>query len=316
MIFEFRFRKSNVNNLPLQALFYFYRAAERGSFKLAAEELFVTPGALSQQIRLLEERLDTTLFHRQHRKVVLSPDGQRLLPYAREAFSSLQEGLKQIGKDPNPSTLHLSTLSSFGQQWLVPRLSDLQQHSPEFSIALNPSEKLVDFQTESVDLAIRFGGGNYPGLQTEFLMHDYLYPVVHPMFLERHPIKTPEDLCQCHLLEDTQHDMSWAAWLAAIDCTVPLSQSSIQYSGVHFVIEGALAVQGVALVRHSVASRYVEQGTLVRLFDHAIVSPFSYWLCAPPSHFRRDKVVAFSSWIQSAISVFTSSEFFPGSNLK
>jgi LysR family glycine cleavage system transcriptional activator len=300
-----------VNNLPLQALFYFYRAAERGSFKLAAEELFVTPGALSQQIRLLEERLDTKLFLRQHRKVVLSSDGQRLLPYARDAFSSLQEGIKLIGKDPNPSTLHLSTLSSFGQQWLVPRLSDLQKHSPGLSIALNPSEKLVDFQSDTVDLAIRFGEGEYEGLHSEFLMHDYLYPVAHPLFLERNPIKTPEELCQCHLLEDSQHDMSWASWLAAIDCRVSLSQSSIQYSGVHFVMEGALSVQGIALVRHSVASRYVEQGTLVRLFDHAIKSPYSYWLCGPPSHFRRDKVAAFSKWIQLAVKEFTSSVYYP-----
>lgn len=301
-----------MNNIPLQALYYFYRAAEHGSFKHAAEELFVTPGALSQQIRLLEERLDVSLFHREHRKVVLSLAGKRLLPYARDAFNSLQEGLKQVGQDPNPTTLHLSTLASFGQQWLVPRLSNLQNHAPELSIALNPSEKLVDFQSEPVDLAIRFGEGKYPGLQCEFLMHDYLYPVAHPLFLEKHAINAPEDLCQCHLLEDTQHDMSWANWLSAVGCSLKPSQSSIQYSGVHFVMEGALAVQGVALVRHSVASRYIEQGTLVRLFDLAIQSPFSYWLCAPPSHFQRAKVQTFASWIQSAATSFTSSPLYSG----
>lgn len=294
-----------MNNLPLPALYGFYRAAELGSFKAAADALHITPGALSQQIRQLEERLHVSLFHRLHRKVVLSEDGKRLLPYVRDAFDALHEGVKQVGEDPNPNTLHLSTLGSFGQQWLVPKMNALKSRYPELSIALMPTEKLIDFQHEPVDLAIRFGEGVYPGLQSEFLMHDYLYPVAHPLFLEQHPIRVPEDLCQCHLLEDTQHDMSWQAWLEGIGCSIPMSAASIQYSGVHFVLEGALAVQGVALVRHSVASRYIEQGTLVRLFDQTVRSRFSYWLCAPPSHFRREKVQKFASWITEIAADFT-----------
>lgn len=294
-----------MNNLPLQALFYFYRAAENGSFKRASEELHVTPGALSQQIRLLEDRLDTQLFDRQHRKVVLTAAGSRLLPYARDAFTSLREGIKQIGLDPDPTTLHLSTLSSFGQQWLVPRLTHLQELWPELSIALMPSEELVDFQQEPVDLAIRFGEGQYPGLQSEFLMHDYLYPVAHPLFLEKHSIKRPADLCQCYLLEDTQKDMSWQNWMEQAGCRVKISPSLIQYSGINFVLEGALSVQGIALVRHSVASRYIEQGTLIRLFEDVVKSRFSYWLCAPPSHFRREKVRKFADWMTQSAHEFT-----------
>lgn len=297
--------------VPFQALFYFFRAAELGSFKKAADELFVTPGALSQQIRLLEDRLNTKLFLRQHRKVVLSAEGERLMPYVRDAFGSIQEGLKQIGDDPNPSMLHVTLLSSFGQQWLVPRLNKFREEMPGFSVALNPSDHLIDFLTEPVDLAIRFGRGEYEGLHSEFLMDDYYYPVAHPIFLERHEIKTPEDLCQCHLLQDTQHDTSWEAWMASVGCSISLSPSAIQYSGVNFVVEGALAVQGVALVRHSVVSRYVEDGTLVRVFDHAIRSPFSYWLCAPPSHFQREKVQRFAAWIQSEAQAFTNHASFP-----
>lgn len=295
-----------MNNLPLQALYGFYRAAELGSFKAAADALHVTPGALSQQIRQLEDRLHVSLFHRQHRKVVLSDEGRRLLPFVRDAFDALHEGVKLVGEDPNPDTLHLSTLASFGQQWLVPKMNALKTRYPELSIALMPTEKLIDFQLEPVDLAIRFGEGVYPGLQSEFLMHDYLYPVAHPLFLEKYPIKAPEDLCQCHLLEDTQHDMSWQTWLTGIGCSIQLSPSSIQYSGVHFVLEGALAVQGVALVRHSVASRYIEQGTLVRLFDDVVKSRFSYWLCAPPSHFRREKVLKFADWMKESSDAFIS----------
>ena len=301
------FRETKVTNLPLQALYYFYHAAELGSFKAAADLLNVTAGAMSQQIRLLEDRLDTQLFERQHRKVVLTAAGQRLLPYARQGFSQLREGLNQIGHDPDPTSLTLSTLSSFGQQWLVPRLGELKRIVPDLSIALMPTEKLVNFNRDPVDLCIRFGEGKYEGLKSEFIMHDYLYPVCHPLFLQQRSITCIEDLCQCDLLEDTQPDMSWDSWLAQAGVNMTLDKSSVQYAGVHFVVEGALAVQGVALVRHSVAWRYVQQGTLIKLFDTELRSRYSYYLCAPASHFKRRKVQAFARWLHETADEFVAS---------
>jgi len=295
-----------VTSLPLQALYYFYHAAELGSFKEAAEKLHVTAGAMSQQIRQLEDRLDIQLFERQHRKVMLTDAGRRLLPFAKQGFDSLQDGLKQVGHDPNPQSLSISTLSSFGQQWLVPRLGELQDIAPDLTITMHPSESLVNFTRDSVDLCIRFGKGKYEGLHSEFLMHDYLYPVCHPMYLEKHNIKSLNDLCECHLLEDTQPDMSWKKWLEEVGGTIKLDKSSIQYAGVHFVVEGALAVQGVALVRHSVAWRYVNQGLLTRIFDKEVQSNYSYYLCAPSTHFRREKVKIFARWIKQAMKEFES----------
>ncbi len=294
-----------MTNLPLQALYYFYHAAELGSFKSAAEQLNVTAGAMSQQIRLLEERLNTQLFERQHRKVELTSEGQRLLPFAKQGFSQLTEGLKQIGHDPDPETLTISTLSSFGQQWLVPRLGELKKVAPELSIALMPSETLINFNRDKVDLCVRYGLGNYEGLQSELLMHDYLYPVCHPLFLQQRKIKCIDDLCECDLLEDTQPDMSWDLWLEQAGAQKQLPTSSVKYAGVHFVVEGALAVQGVAMVRHSVAWRYVQQGTLVKLFDTEIQSRFSYFLCAPPTHFSRPKVKVFARWLHQAADEFS-----------
>lgn len=293
-----------MNNLPLQALYYFYYAADLGSFKAAAEALFVTPGAMSQQIRQLEERLKLKLFERQHRKVVLTEAGEQLLPHARIAFESLQEGLRQIGEDPDPTRLTISTLPSFGQMWLVPRLGQLKAIAADMSIAVMPSNSLIEFNRDGVDLCIRFGGGRYPGLHCELLMSDYLYPVCHPLYLQQHKIKQIDDLRQCHLLEDTRPDMFWQEWFDSAGIVEPMQKPALQYDGAHFVVEGALAVQGVALVRHSVVSRFVEQGTLVKLFQHQVESQDRYWLCAPPSHFKREKVQKVVAWLKDEATDF------------
>lgn len=304
-----------MKNIPLQALHYFYHAADLGSFKAAADALFVTPGAMSQQIRQLEDRLNTKLFERQHRKVVLTKTGEQLLPHVRVAFESLQEGMRQIGDDPDPSQITLSTLPSFGQLWLIPRLGQLKNIAPELSIALVPGNDLIDFNRDSIDLCVRFGGGKYAGLHSELLFPDYLYPVCHPLFLENNPIDRIEDLYDCPLLEDTRPDMYWRDWFESAGVTAPIQRPAMQYDGTHFVIEGALAVQGVALVRHSVVSRFVEQGTLVKLFDHEVESRDKYWLCAPPSHFNREKVKKVAAWLHAEADQFRQEIRFKASTL-
>lgn len=293
-----------MKSLPLQALYYFYIAAENGSFKKAAEQLFVTPGAMSQQIRHLEDLLDVSLFERQHRKVVLSDAGETLFPYAKQAFQALQEGVKSVGQDPDPNTLTVSTLNSFAQQWLVPKLGTLKQDYPDLSIKLMPSNRRVDFNQDPVDLCIRFGLGDYEGLHTEHLMDDIIYPVCHPLYKEQLNIKEIDDLERCSLLEDIYPDLTLDKWLAITGASFSPKDSTNVYSGSHLVVEGALAVQGVGFVRHSIAWRYIKQGLLVRLFDVAVRPDFRYFLCAPPANFKREKVQQFSSWVRSEVDAF------------
>lgn len=293
-----------MTGLPLQPLYYFYHAADLGSFKAAADALFVTPGAMSQQIRALEERLNVQLFQRQHRKIELTYAGKKLFPYAQQAFESLQEGLKLIGDDPDPLKLTISTLPSFAREWLIPRLGGLKKRAPDLAIAMMPTHRMVDFNRDPVDLCVRFGPGNYPGLHSELLMPDYLYPVCHPIYLEQNPINSLEDLCRCSLLEDTRPDISWKDWLVGVGVETEPNRVSLQYDGTSYVIEGALSVQGVALVRHSVVSRYVAEGTLIKLFDQELTSSFQYWLVAPPSHFNREKVKTVTHWLKEEAQLF------------
>lgn len=287
-----------------QNLYSFYQAAELGSFKMAAEQQYITSAAISQQIRQLEEQLDVKLFERQHRKVVLTAEGKVLLDYARQGFTALQNGVRQLSQDQNPNSLSLSALPSFSQDWLVPRLGSFSELYPNLSVLIMSKNALADFSREQIDLCVRFGAGEYDGLRSEFLMADHLYPVCHPLYVKEHNIKSLNDLPNVRLIEDARPDMSWKYWLELAGIDMPSTIPSLRYSGAHMVLEGALSVQGVALVRHSLAWKFIEQGLLVKIGDIEVRSSFGYWLCAPPPYFKRDKVIHFTDWIKQQADEF------------
>ncbi|MDO6687192.1 MULTISPECIES: LysR substrate-binding domain-containing protein [unclassified Agarivorans] len=283
---------------PLQGLYYFYLAAETGSFKQAAEKLYVSAAAMSQQIRQLEERVEVQLFERQHRKVVLTPEGVTLHHYAKQAFRSLQDGVRQISQDPDPLSLSLSVLPSFAQHWLVPRLGEFSQQHPDLSVMLMPKNSLIDFRQDRVDLCVRYGLGDYEGLHSVKLMDDHLYPVCHPLYLKQHPIESLNNLSEHTVIDDARPDMNWQHWLQVAGYESSTAKANLRYQGAHVVIEGALAVQGIALVRHSLAWKYIQQGVLVKLGKVEVKPRYSYYLVAPKPYFNRDKIKQFSDWIQ------------------
>ncbi len=289
---------------PLQGLYYFYLAAEMGSFKAAAEKLFVSAAAMSQQIRQLEERIDVQLFERQHRRVVLTAEGETLHHYAKQAFRTLQDGVRQVSLDPDPNSMSLSVLPSFAQHWLVPRLGEFSQLHPNLSVMLMPKNSLIDFRQDRVDLCVRYGLGDYPGLHAAKLMDDHLYPVCHPLYLEQHPEVCLNDLSKHTLIDDARPDMNWQYWLELAGFNSSVPKANLLYQGAHVVIEGALAVQGIALVRHSLAWKYLQQGLLVKLGDVEVKPRYRYYLVAPQPYFKREKIKQFSEWINQQAQQF------------
>ncbi|HAT8555768.1 TPA: LysR family transcriptional regulator [Vibrio vulnificus] len=287
---------------PLQGLYYFYVACQTGSFKLAAEQLFVSAAAVSQQIRQLEESLNIPLFIRQHRKVTLTPEGKVLFEQAQKGFAHLQEGVRLISSDANPNQLSVSTLPSFAQHWLVPRLTAFKKQQNEISLLLEPTNQLVTFEGSKIDLSIRYGRGKYPNIETKWLMDDLVYPVCHPIYAQQHHLHDLNDITRADLIEDTWPDMDWETFMRSVGLTG--GHSTIQYDGSHFVLEGALAVQGVALVKHSLAARYIQEGKLVRIGDIAMKTRYSYYICAPSSYFQRKKVKLFHQWLLMEIEGF------------
>ncbi len=300
----------------LKGLYYFYVAARHLSIKEAAEKLFVTQAAVSQQIRIVEESLGVTLFYRQHRAIELTPEGEQLLPHLKIAFDALDQGVESVLSDNNSKVVTVSVLPSFASRWLIPRLGSFYETHPDIAVSLNMSDALDAFGPQGSDLAIRFGGGTYDGLDSQFLMSDYLYPVCHPSYLGSKKIKKVEDLQKLRLLEDATGNVGWDYWLGAkgyvkekggvAKKTVDSKEFSerISFDGSHYVIDSALSAQGVAMVRHCLVADAIQAGNLKPLFDDAVELNFKYFVCAPPHYLQRPKVIKFVEWLSSEVDSF------------
>lgn len=295
---------------PLKSLYYFSIVAERQSIKAAAEELFVTQAAVSQQIKTLEAFLGLSLFKREHRALVLTSEGQQLLPFLTEAFATINTGVKRLREDTAPNVLTISVLPSFASRWLIPRLQGFYGQHPELTINLSMTEKLEDFKDSAVDLAIRFTGGNAGPLIVKHLMLEYVYPVCHPDYLAGRQLNAIDDLQTERLIDDidTFGFISWDYWLSQHGANKSAFNNRQSYDGSHYVIEAALSKQGIAMVRHSLAAEPLKQGNLIRLFEgvenSAIEVGQQHFLCAPEHHFERQKVQVFCEWLTAQAKEF------------
>ena len=278
---------------PLNALRTFLFAAETQSFKKAAERLFVTQAAVSHQIRLLEDSLDTPLFVRLNREVKLTEEGERLLPFVRSAFRSLKAGVDQLKDDPAPNRLTLSVLPSFAASWLVFHLKEFQTLYPDIHVVMQTSLDLESFEDSEVDLAIRFGEGKYDNLKSEFLMRDNMMPVCSPELLDGQPM-TLERLKTLPLLEDfSPGGRGWLNWLADQNQDPDDFRIALTIQDARIILDAVMNGQGVGLVRKSLAQEMVNEGKIVRVLDYEMPSPYSYYLVAPEHNFQKPKVQIF-----------------------
>ena len=203
---------------PLNALRAFEAAARHLSFVRAAEELHVTPAAISQQVKLLEDQLGMRLFRR-GKKLALSEAAGSALPLISASFDQLERAMLALRPDGSSNTLVISAPPAFSSRWLIPRLEDFQARHPDIDLRLDATKRRVNFEVEDVDLAIRFGAGDYPGLLSERLMQETIVPVATPTLAAA--IHTPEELARCTLLEDDWHINNglfpdWATWLTTL----------------------------------------------------------------------------------------------------
>ncbi|MBY4675790.1 LysR substrate-binding domain-containing protein [Marinobacterium arenosum] len=285
---------------PLNALRVFRSAAELGSFKAAAEQLHVTQAAISQQIRTLEEHLGEPLFVRLNREIRLTCSGEQLLPYVQRGFEAFEAGVNSLQSDPEPNQLTVSTLPSFASRWLVPKLGRFNELAPELSVRVMPGNTLERFATPEVDLAIRFGQGNYSGLHSERLMDDYLVPLCSPHLLDGSQ-EVNEQLSALPLLIDDSEDLE--PILRSFDGRLPglSGQRSrrLLVSDATLLTEAVLSGQGLALLRFSLVYGLIERGLLICPLAGYLPTPFSYYLVAPPSYMKRPKVQQFRRWLQA-----------------
>jgi len=281
----------------LTALRAFEAAARHLSFARAAEELHVTPAAISQQVKQLEEYLGVSLFRR-GRNLSLSDSATAALPLLSEGFDQLERAVARlhIGNDDGP--LVISLPPTFASRWLMGRLDDFQSHHPDIDLHLHATRRLVDFATEEVDMAIRFGSGPFTGLHADRLMTEAIVPVASPAVAE--DIAEPTDLLRYTLLNDDSHSWDptfpdWNTWLSSLGVT---GQPRIRhFSDANLVIEAATAGLGVALAWYSLVEGELRGGRLQRLFDSTLPTNHGYHLVVPPNRLQVPKIAAFRDWM-------------------
>ncbi|NIZ03366.1 transcriptional regulator GcvA [Thalassospira lucentensis] len=293
---------------PLQSLRAFDAAARHLSFTRAAEELFVTQGAISQQVRQLEEYLGFRLFHRLPRQIHLTEEGARLSRATSAGFSKIADEIERLKAVEETGVVTVSVLQSFAVKWLVPRLGYFREAYPDIDVRIHADDRLVDLHTESIDLAVRFGSGKYPNLHCELLMHDESFPVCSPAYLDAHPeLKTPSDIVGHQLLHDATlimdhpHAADWEFWLKAVgEPDVDVSRG-LRFNSGDMVIQAALIGQGLAMARTSLAALDLKAGNLVRPFPQSVASNGAYYLVYPEDHLKRPRVLAFVNWLKNEV---------------
>ncbi|MBE1283995.1 MAG: transcriptional regulator GcvA [Rhodobacteraceae bacterium] len=288
---------------PLKSLQFFESAARQLSFSKAADELNVTPAAVSQQIRQLEEYLGVPLFRRLTRAVELTEEARAALPLITEGFDTLAEAVERLSADEASGLLTVSSAPTFAIKWLVQRLPQFSALHPDIDVRLDASLETRNFTRDGIDIAIRLGQGDYPGLHSTRIFEEAVSPVCSPRLLEGpNPLRTPDDLRHHQLLHVDWgaiglQSPDWEMWLRASGVEGVDTRHGPRFTVESIAIEAAITGSGVALISHAAVAEDLKSGRLVKPFDLTLKTDLAYWLVCPPEQLRRARVRAFADWL-------------------
>ena len=289
---------------PLTALRAFESAARHMSFAKAAEELNVTPAALSYQIKALEADLGTPVFHRLNRAVALTEAGRALAPGATDAFATLSAAWRTTKRLNNSGVLTVTAGPAFTSKWLAPRLYKFAQAHPDIELRFNASLRVADFDRDEVDVAIRFGIDVDPNVFAESLNTEWLTPMMTPELART--IKTPADLGKTTLVHDDsvafqKMNWDWPSWCKAEGVDVD-TEHGLRLSQADHALDAAMAGAGVVLGRITLATRALESGRLVAPFDLGLIADAQFRFVCPKGQEDRPHIRAFRDWVQDEVS--------------
>lgn len=292
---------------PLNALRAFEAAARQLSYVKAAEELFVTPAAISHQVKRLEEHLGVPLFRRLPRGLLLTATGQLLLSELREIFQRLDQVMERVVDSDAKGPLSISVAPMFAVKWLFPRLQRFAELNPNIDVWISSSLGLIDFQRDAFDAAIRLGHGQYPGLEAIKLFDESVTPMCSPRLLEgTRPVDGPDDLRRFVLLHDDSMEFDaaaprWENWLNAAGAALVDSSRGPHFGQPDHALQAAVDGVGVALGWRYLAADDIAAGRLVTLFDLVLPIGSAFYLVYPVSYASRPKVVKFRDWLLQEI---------------
>lgn len=285
---------------PLNLFRTFECAARHGRFRTAAAELCVTPSAVSQQIRQLEDYLNVRLFRRLPRRVELTRDGMRLATSVKEAIAGLSAACESISAADAPTMICVNAASALASRWLVSRLKGFMEAHPNIRVMLQAASDEIDFRRQDVDIAIRWGTGGWNGAAAERLVDDVISPVCSPEFRDRHGLGDPRRL---HVHELTQlHTIgignTWSDWLAAAGVNGVAFKDILYFSDASLMLEAAAQGQGICLATTLLAQTDLQSGRLVRPFATELAPVEGYHLLVDARHAERPAVAAFRAWVR------------------
>lgn len=295
---------------PLNALRAFEAAARHLSFKAAAEELGVTPTAISHQIRELEAACGQSLFRRRPRPLALTEPGARLFPVLRDGFDSFAAAVAAMrGEAPERRPLRVTTTNAFAHRWLVPRLPLWRRAHPGIPLEVIGTDAVIDLAAGEADLAIRYARAAPPGLMAQELFRDRFWPICSPALLTSgRPVRGPADLLQYTLIHMAWQPWepqapTWQRWLEmarGIDPALPGTPAAdeLAFREELHAIEAVIAGQGVAICSDLLVARELESGALVKALDMSLPG-FGFYLVHMPGHPRQDLIGKFSAWARS-----------------
>ena len=288
---------------PLTALRAFEAAARHMSFAKAADELHVTPAALSFQIKSLEEHLGTPVFRRLNRAVELTEAGAALVPGLETGFTQIRAAWMRARRLTDQSVLTITAGPGFTSLWLAPRLFVFATAHPEIELRLSAGLNLVDFDRDDVDIAIRFGQGDDAGLFSRPLVHEWVTPMMTPDLAAR--VTTPADLAHLPLVHDDQSNfiqpnVDWRAWFRAMDITPP-EMHGPRFNQAEHAVNAAIAGTGALMGRITLTEAALSDGRLVMPFKETLNANASCRIVAAKGVEERPPVAQFIEWLETEL---------------
>ena len=281
---------------PLNALKAFEAAARQESFTRAAEELCVTQGAVSHQVKALEAELAIKLFNRERQRLIITEAGRDYLAVVRDALDRIAVGTERLLQRQNAGVLTVSTSPDFAAKWLVHRLGHFAEAHAGIDLRVSATMHHVDFAREDVDMAVRHGDGNWPGLDAVQLSSEQLFAICSPKLLTGRRLAKPADVLKFPLIHlDSRAD--WTKWLRVVG----IGDDNVRHGPVlnraSMVIDAAINGQGIALARTTLAAFDLINGRLVRPFAEALRLSKTYWIVCPKATSNVPKIATFRDWL-------------------
>ena len=283
---------------PLSALQAFEAIARRKSFSLAAEELHLTPSAVSHQVAKLESLLSVRLFERSARGVELTPAGQQYLQRVASALGAINAATEDL-RHGVQDTLYVHSSPSFASLWLMPRIARFTELHPNISLMLSASHMHSDFQLGQMDIDIRYGLPNWPNLEVEPIFTEKILPLASPEFIRAHALHEPKDLLRVPLIQSSVNVVQWAEWFARFGGDQRPERMGLRFDRAMMSLDAAVQKLGVALESTSIGQTLIASGKLQPVFeDEMSMQVRAHFVVYPARHASRPEVKRFMEWLR------------------